>query len=122
MVNCARFEFHLNNILSGLRKHGKLLEEGASGFLQKKLAMDGSEAIAENGEVDWASMKKLFSTSSSEDVASFGSKHWASVYLANTPQEAALMGLKFPGVNEVTFLVCVDNLLPYDISALLLLS
>jgi transcriptional regulator ATRX len=67
-------------------------------------------------------MKKLFSTSSSEDVASFGSKHWASVYLANTPQEAALMGLKFPGVNEVTFLVCVDNLLPYDISALLLLS
>ncbi|KAG6737428.1 hypothetical protein POTOM_058949 [Populus tomentosa] len=83
------------------RRHGKLLEEGASGFLQKKLSMDGSEAIVENGEVDWVSMKKLFSTSSGEDVASFGSKHWASVYLANTPQEAALMGLKFPGVNEL---------------------
>ncbi|KAJ6877208.1 protein CHROMATIN REMODELING 20-like [Populus alba x Populus x berolinensis] len=91
------------------RRHGKLLEEGASGFLQKKLAMDGSEAIAENGEVDWASMKKLFSTSSSEDVASFGSKHWASVYLANTPQEAALMGLKFPGVNEVEEIEDIDG-------------
>ncbi|KAH8491192.1 hypothetical protein H0E87_023363 [Populus deltoides] len=91
------------------RKHGKLLEEGASGFLQKKIAMDGSEAIAENGEVDWASMKKLFSTSSSEDVASFGSKHWASVYLANTPQEAALMGLKFPGVNEVEEIEDIDG-------------
>ncbi|KAJ6434181.1 hypothetical protein OIU84_017817, partial [Salix udensis] len=71
--------------------------------------MDGSEAIAENGELDWASMKKLFSTSSSEDVASFGSKHWASVYLANTPQEAALMGLKFPGVNEVEEIEDIDG-------------
>ncbi|KAJ6974817.1 hypothetical protein NC653_030834 [Populus alba x Populus x berolinensis] len=76
---------------------------------KKKLAMDGSEAIAENGEVDWASMKKLFSTSSSEDVASFGSRHWASVYLANTPQEAALMGLKFPGVNEVEEIEDIDG-------------
>ncbi|KAG5232712.1 protein CHROMATIN REMODELING [Salix suchowensis] len=91
------------------RRHGKLLEEGASGFLQKKLAVDGSEAIAENGELDWASMKKLFSTSSSEDVASFGSKHWASVYLANTPQEAALMGLQFPGVNEVEEIEDIDG-------------
>lgn len=33
--------------------------------------------------------------------ASFGGKYWASVYLASTPQQAALMGLKFPGVNEV---------------------
>ncbi|KAJ6349364.1 hypothetical protein OIU77_006867 [Salix suchowensis] len=91
------------------RRHGKLLEEGASGFLQKKYLMDGSEAIVENGEVDWASMKKLFSTSSEEDVASFGSKHWASVYLANTPQEAALMGLKFPGVNEVEEIEDIDG-------------
>ncbi|CAK7341191.1 unnamed protein product [Dovyalis caffra] len=82
------------------RRHGKLLEEGASGFLQKTLPVDGSKAIAENADVDWASLTKLFSTSSSEDAASFGSKHWASVYLANTPQEAALLGLKFPGVDE----------------------
>lgn len=31
----------------------------------------------------------------------FGSKNWASVYLASTPQQAAEMGLEFPGVDEV---------------------
>uniref|UniRef100_A0A2P2MV42 Protein CHROMATIN REMODELING 20-like isoform X2 n=1 Tax=Rhizophora mucronata TaxID=61149 RepID=A0A2P2MV42_RHIMU len=84
------------------RRHGKLLEEGASGFLKKKLMInDDKEALAENGDVDWASLKNLFSSSASKDAISFGSKYWASVYLANTPQEAAMMGLKFPGVNEV---------------------
>uniref|UniRef100_A0A2P2MV39 Protein CHROMATIN REMODELING 20-like isoform X2 n=1 Tax=Rhizophora mucronata TaxID=61149 RepID=A0A2P2MV39_RHIMU len=84
------------------RRHGKLLEEGASGFLKKKLMInDDKEALAENGDVDWASLKNLFSSSASKDAISFGSKYWASVYLANTPQEAAMMGLKFPGVNEI---------------------
>ncbi|KAJ8760391.1 hypothetical protein K2173_015058 [Erythroxylum novogranatense] len=92
------------------RRHGKLLEEGASGFLQKKLEVDRSkEAIVENGDIDWASLKKLFSGGSSEDALSFGSKHWASVYLANTPQEAAMMGLKFPGVNEVEEIEDIDS-------------
>lgn len=86
----------------GNRRHGKLLEEGASGFLQKKLSVDGSkETVTENSEVDWCSLNKLFSEGASEDCASFGSKDWASVYLASTPQQAAEMGLKFPGVNEV---------------------
>lgn len=89
--------------LCGFRRHGKLLEEGASGFLQKKLADDGSkEAVTENPEVDWSSLNKIFSDGVSVDDTTFGSKNWASVYLASTPQQAAVMGLKFPGVNEVT--------------------
>lgn len=89
--------------LCGFRRHGKLLEEGASGFLQKKLAVDGSkEAVTENPEVDWSSLNKIFSDGVSVDETTFGSKNWASVYLASTPQQAAVMGLKFPGVNEVT--------------------
>lgn len=89
--------------LCGFRRHGKLLEEGASGFLQKKLAVDGSkEAVTENPEVDWSSLNKIFSDDVSVDGTTFGSKNWASVYLASTPQQAAVMGLKFPGVNEVT--------------------
>lgn len=57
-------------------------------------------------EGDWVLFNKIVSDGSGAD-ASFGSKHWASVYLASTPQQAALMGLKFPGVNEVANLICV---------------
>ncbi|KAH9771399.1 protein CHROMATIN REMODELING 20 [Citrus sinensis] len=85
------------------RRHGKLLEEGASGFLQKKIANDGSEnGGKEVSDINWNSVNKIFSGDVSEKCASFGSKHWASVYLASTPQQAAAMGLKFPGVDEVT--------------------
>ncbi|XP_055834893.1 protein CHROMATIN REMODELING 20 isoform X2 [Solanum dulcamara] len=86
------------------RKHGKVLEEGASGFLAKKLAgNDGSEALGGSSGVDWGSFSKLCSdnSSSSMGTTSFGSKDWASVYLASTPQQAAELGLKFPGVDEV---------------------
>uniref|UniRef100_A0A452YCA4 Uncharacterized protein n=1 Tax=Aegilops tauschii subsp. strangulata TaxID=200361 RepID=A0A452YCA4_AEGTS len=40
---------------------------------------------------------------------SFGSSNWASVYLANTPQEAAALGLQFPGVDEVEEIAEVDG-------------
>ncbi|KAG5611119.1 hypothetical protein H5410_022400 [Solanum commersonii] len=85
------------------QKHGKVLEEGASGFLAKKLAgNDGSEAQGGSSGVDWGSFSKLCSdnSSSSMGTTSFGSKDWASVYLASTPQQAAELGLKFPGVDE----------------------
>lgn len=95
--------FNLYGSFCGFRRHGKLLEEGASGFLQKKLAGDGSkDAVTEDPTVDWCSLNKIFSDGISDNDTSFGSKHWASVYLASTPQQAAVMGLKFPGVNEVT--------------------
>ncbi|KAL5837673.1 hypothetical protein ACOSQ3_014842 [Xanthoceras sorbifolium] len=92
------------------RKHGKLLEEGASGFLQKKLASDGTkDTVTENSDINWSSVNKMFSSDSSGDCTLFGSKHWASVYLASTPQQAAAMGLKFPGVEEVEEIEDVDG-------------
>lgn len=83
------------------RRHGKLLEEGASGFLQKKVFDETSETVKEETVVDWELFNKMFHDGGDAD-ASFGSKKWASVYLASTPQQAASMGLEFPGVNEVT--------------------
>lgn len=82
------------------RRHGKLLEEGASGFLQKKISPETQESGKKEIEGDWDAFNKIVSDGSGID-ASFGSKTWASVYLASTPQQAALMGLNFPGVNEV---------------------
>lgn len=96
-------KLNLYGSLLWFRRHGKLLEEGASGFLQKKLANDGSkDGVTENPEVDWSSLNKIFSDGVSDHDTSFGGKHWASVYLASTPQQAAAMGLDFSGVNEVT--------------------
>lgn len=90
-------------IIFWCRRHGKLLEEGASGFLEKKFADDAvKECLTGTSELDWSSLNKVFSEKRDEAI-SFGSKHWASVYLASTPQQAAAMGLEFPGVNEVKF-------------------
>lgn len=58
--------------------------------------------VTGTSEVDWTSINKLFSDVSNVDLPTFGSKHWATVYLASTPQQAAALGLEFPGVNEVT--------------------
>ncbi|WZZ19343.1 hypothetical protein YC2023_112432 [Brassica napus] len=83
------------------KRHGELLEEGASGFLEKKFADDGvKESQAGPSELDWSSLNKVF-TEKKDEAVSFGSKNWASVYSASTPQQAAAMGLEFPGVNEV---------------------
>lgn len=83
------------------RHRGKLLEEGASGYLGKRLAPDVDDKET-NHDVDWSSFNNL--CSSSTDNTSFGSKKWASVYLASTPQQAAELGLNFPGVDEVKYL------------------
>ncbi|BBH06757.1 P-loop containing nucleoside triphosphate hydrolases superfamily protein [Prunus dulcis] len=50
------------------RRHGKLLEDGASGFLQKKLTIDGNKD-AVTAEVDWCSLNKLFSDGATGDGA-----------------------------------------------------
>ncbi|KAK9078052.1 hypothetical protein SSX86_002109 [Deinandra increscens subsp. villosa] len=81
-----------------VRRHrGKLMEEGASGFLGKRLAPDEDQET--NLGADWSSFNEL--CSSSTNNTSFGSKNWASVYLASTPQQAAQLGLSFPGADEV---------------------
>ncbi|KAG2260111.1 hypothetical protein Bca52824_079405 [Brassica carinata] len=43
------------------KRHGELLEEGASGFLEKKFADDGvKESLAGPSELDWSSLNKVF--------------------------------------------------------------
>ncbi|XP_019054212.1 PREDICTED: protein CHROMATIN REMODELING 20 isoform X2 [Nelumbo nucifera] len=91
------------------RQHGRLLEEGASGFLGRKLASeDNKEIVRENSEADWSVFNKIIQ-SQRVDGTSFGSKHWASVYLASTPQQAANLGLKLPGVDEVEEIDDIDG-------------
>ncbi|XP_057250433.1 protein CHROMATIN REMODELING 20 isoform X3 [Beta vulgaris subsp. vulgaris] len=92
------------------RRHGKTLEEGASGYLAKKMCdNDSGEGSTGNPGVEWSSLNKLFSDHSSKEDIAFGSKQWASVYLASTPQQAAAMGLKFPGVEEVEEIDDIDD-------------
>lgn len=80
------------------------MEEGASGFLGKKVEeSESSAAVNDSTTVDWDSFSKMCSDKSSLEDITFGSKHWASVYLASTPQQAADLGLKFPGVDEVRY-------------------
>ncbi|GFP90113.1 protein chromatin remodeling 20 [Phtheirospermum japonicum] len=93
------------------RRHGKVLEAGASGFLGKKLTTCEQSVANESTEANWDSFSKMCSERSSlEDMKiAFGSEHWASVYLASTPQQAAELGLNFPGVNEVEEIDDVDG-------------
>ncbi|XP_020224982.1 protein CHROMATIN REMODELING 20 isoform X1 [Cajanus cajan] len=107
-MSIADAEKHLQVNRPVRRRHGKLLEEGASGFLQKKLCDESQEPAKKETEGDWDLFNKIVSDGSGND-ASFGGKHWASVYLASTPQQAALMGLKFPGVDEVEEIDDVDG-------------
>ncbi|CAN6293341.1 unnamed protein product [Urochloa humidicola] len=89
------------------RKHGRLLEEGASGFLAGKLpAGDGDSTQCH--EKSWSSFNELIKSKKSAENT-FGSSNWASVYLASTPQEAAALGLQFPGVDEVEEISEVDG-------------
>ena len=86
-------------LLALIRKHGRLLEEGASGFLAEKVPVGGDDSV-QCHEKSWNSFNELINSKKSTK-SSFGSSNWASVYLASTPQEAAALGLQFPGVDEV---------------------
>ncbi|XP_074311682.1 protein CHROMATIN REMODELING 20 isoform X2 [Silene latifolia] len=102
-------EMQLQTVRPVRKKHGKILEEGASGYLGKKIAAeDRGEGLTKNVDVDWSSFNKVFTEGSSKEVA-FGSKQWASVYLASTPQQAAALGLQFPGVDEVEEIDDIDD-------------
>lgn len=95
----------LSIICYATRKHGKLLEEGASGFLAKKLSIEDKHNVVENSDKDWSPFNELVQSGRCSDINSFGGKNWASVYLANTPQEAADLGLTLPGADEVAYLL-----------------
>uniref|UniRef100_A0A452YC77 Uncharacterized protein n=1 Tax=Aegilops tauschii subsp. strangulata TaxID=200361 RepID=A0A452YC77_AEGTS len=89
------------------RKHGRLLEEGASGFLAGKVPVVDDDSV-QCHEKSWSSFNELIKSNEGAKT-SFGSSNWASVYLANTPQEAAALGLQFPGVDEVEEIAEVDG-------------
>lgn len=74
--------------------------------------MASSEVVGDTGKVDWDSFNKMCSDKSSLEDITFGSKHWASIYLASTPQQAAELGLKFPGVDEVSMTSLESCLVP----------
>ncbi|KAJ0967213.1 hypothetical protein J5N97_024130 [Dioscorea zingiberensis] len=95
-------EEYLQSIRPVRRQRGRLLEEGASGFLARKLAIEENKGdIKENSEKDWNSFNEIFQSHNCREGTSFGGKEWASVYLASTPKQAANMGLNLPGVDEV---------------------
>lgn len=89
------------------RKHGRLLEEGASGFLAGKVPVGDDDSVKCH-EKSWSSFNELIKSKESAENT-FGSSNWASVYLASTPQEAAALGLQFPGVDEVEEISEVDG-------------
>lgn len=69
--------------------------QGASGFLGKKIGnCDGSLSGDESLNKDWEAFNILCSETAS-------SKHWAAVYLASTPLQAAELGIESAGVDEV---------------------
>jgi hypothetical protein len=86
-----------------IRKHGRLLEEGASGFLAGKLSISDGKP-SNDSEASWNSFNQLIKSNKCSDNG-FGSSNWASVYLASTPQQAASLGLNFPGVDEVRCMI-----------------
>lgn len=86
-----------------LKQHGRLLEVGASGFLARKFSVGDRNHIT-----DWDSFNELIQSQRCSEGTSFGSKNWASVYLAATPQQAASLGLNFPGVDEVEEIGDID--------------
>ncbi|XP_020083908.1 protein CHROMATIN REMODELING 20 isoform X2 [Ananas comosus] len=94
-------EQYLHSCRPVRRKHGRLLEEGAGGFLAEKLAIKNSDDSTENPENSWSSFNAIIQSHKRLEDNSFGSSNWAAVYLASTPQQAASLGLKFPGVDEV---------------------
>ncbi|XP_042016486.1 protein CHROMATIN REMODELING 20-like, partial [Salvia splendens] len=77
--------------------------QGASGFLGKKIGnCDGSASGDESLNKDWEAFNILCSETAS-------SKHWAAVYHASTPMQAAELGLKSAGVDEVEEIGDVDG-------------
>jgi len=95
-LSIKKADEYLQSCRPARRKHGRLLEEGASGFLAGKVPVEDGDSI----EKSWSSFNELIK--SRENVENtFGRSNWASVYLASTPKEAAALGLQFPGVDEV---------------------
>ncbi|XP_024393599.1 protein CHROMATIN REMODELING 20 isoform X2 [Physcomitrium patens] len=82
------------------RHHGRIQDEGASGFLVKKVESKTESDVAP--EDAWSLYDVLDKEEDNPGPGSLmGTAKWASVYLASTPEQAALMGLALPGADTV---------------------
>ncbi|MCO5598149.1 hypothetical protein L7F22_052241 [Adiantum nelumboides] len=105
-------ESQLERLWPVKRHRGKLLEEGASGYLEKKVLdaagarhVTGSKVQKGDG---WESLDSLLGDEGIKSESStFGSEAWASVYLAATPEQAARLGLA--GADEVEEIVDLEG-------------
>ncbi|MCO5556932.1 hypothetical protein L7F22_010487 [Adiantum nelumboides] len=99
-------ESQLERLWPVKRHRGKLLEEGASGYLEKKV-LDAAGSKVQKGD-GWESLDSLLGDEGIKSESStFGSKAWASVYLAATPEQAAHLGLA--GADEVEEIVDLEG-------------
>ncbi|KAG0626550.1 hypothetical protein M758_2G134500 [Ceratodon purpureus] len=82
------------------RHHGRIQDEGASGFLVTKVkAQTQSDDVPEDG---WSLYDILDKEEDNLGPGSLmGTEKWANVYLASTPEQAAQMGLSLPGYDTV---------------------
>ncbi|EFJ31211.1 hypothetical protein SELMODRAFT_408746 [Selaginella moellendorffii] len=96
-----------------IRRRGKLVEEGASGFLERKV----NDVDTVKGSTGWEAFDSAFQPNLSA-VSLFESKKWAAVYSASTPEQAARLGLKFPGVDKVDDIADIDQHVGMEAAAL----
>lgn len=97
------------DVLAGCSRLGKVREEGASGFLERKLAAElkdgGLSSTAKDELVDddgWSKVNDFLDDEETPKPGSLmGTKKWAAVYLASTPEQAVQLGLALPGVDTV---------------------
>lgn len=83
------------------RHHGRIQDEGASGFLVTKVkAQIPSGDVPEDG---WTLYDILDKEDNPGPGSLMGTEKWANVYLASTPQQAAQMGLILPGIDTVCY-------------------
>ncbi|KAJ1295322.1 hypothetical protein BS78_01G215300 [Paspalum vaginatum] len=107
-ISIKKADEYLQSCRPVRRKHGRLLEEGANGFLAGKVPAKDDDSI-QCHEKSWSSFNELIKSKESAEIT-FGTSDWASVYLASTPKEAATLGLQFPGVDEVEEISEVDDI------------
>ncbi|KAJ7569529.1 hypothetical protein O6H91_01G082600 [Diphasiastrum complanatum] len=90
------------------RRRGRLVEEGASGFLKRKVPTKDLQTAELAPDTDsgldggWCVLDDVFTTNLNTGCRGLtSSKEWVAVYAASTPEQAARMGLNLPGVDKV---------------------
>ncbi|CAM6012814.1 unnamed protein product [Sphagnum balticum] len=97
----SQAEQQLTNQRPVRRHHGRLQDEGASGFLDRKVKSALGPTAGPISDDGWSMVGFLDKEDEARPGHLMGTEKWAAVYLASTPEQAALMGLDLPGINTV---------------------